>query len=80
MRQPRDFLVSLMVMLGMKGGARLDSAMSERIGRHELMEVLGSGNVCYEDKRHAEALSQKRLPSLVGQAQAGSGEAELHSA
>jgi len=51
---PRDFLVSLLFMLGMKACAPLDSAMSERIGRGLLLEMMGSGDVWYEGSRHAE--------------------------
>ena len=51
MRLKRDCLVSLLMMLGMKGCARLDSAMSEMKGRDLLLEMMGSGDVWYEGSK-----------------------------
>lgn len=55
MRQPRDFLVILLrEWLTMEECGRLDSAMSENIGRLLLLEVLSSGNVWYRGSKDGE--------------------------
>jgi hypothetical protein len=54
MKMPRDFLVSLLFMLGMKACAQFDSAMSEKNGRGLLLEMMGSGDVWYEGSKDAD--------------------------
>ena len=56
MRLNHDCLVSLLLMLGMKECARLDSAMSEKKGKGRglLLETMGSGDVCYEGSKDKE--------------------------
>jgi len=51
---PRDFITSLLQMLGMKDSARLGTAMSEKKGREMFLEMLASGDVWFEGSKHAE--------------------------
>jgi len=77
MRLPRDFLVSLFKdFLRLEELARLDSAMSERGGRGRILEILGSGAVCFKRGDVNEDCSV-RAPCLSWLGKRGVGVREL---
>jgi len=53
MQMPRDFLVSLLLMIGMKTSAIFDTAMSAKRDRRLLLEVMASGDVTYVGSKNS---------------------------